>query len=127
MARKKRERTKMKSRKRSIASEPTVLYNSQVNSTAMKGKDMINIKPVTDLRSYTAVLEEVQEGSPVYLTKNGRGRYVILDIRDLDRMNAEQQLFSELEKGVRRGEDEGWIPAEEITAKLDARFAGVAR
>lgn len=88
---------------------------------------MINIRPITDLRSYTAVLDEVREGAPVYLTKNGRGRYVILDIRDLDRMSAEQRLFAELERGVRSGEEQGWIPAEEIEAELDARFAGVAR
>ena len=35
---------------------------------------MPNIKPISDLRSYTAVLDEVAQGSPVFLTKNGRGR-----------------------------------------------------
>jgi prevent-host-death family protein len=43
---------------------------------------MPNIKPISDLRSYTSVLDEVTQGSPVFLTKNGRGRYVILDISD---------------------------------------------
>ncbi|MEE8721256.1 MAG: type II toxin-antitoxin system prevent-host-death family antitoxin [Coriobacteriales bacterium] len=43
---------------------------------------MPNIRPISDLRSYTSVLDEVTQGSPVFLTKNGRGRYVILDISD---------------------------------------------
>lgn len=30
---------------------------------------MLNIKPISDLRNYTAVLETVAVGSPVYLTK----------------------------------------------------------
>ncbi len=35
---------------------------------------MPNIKPISDLRSYTAVLDELTQGSPVFLTKSGRGR-----------------------------------------------------
>lgn len=41
---------------------------------------MPNIKSVSDLRNYSDVLRDVTAGSPVFLTKNGRGRYVILDI-----------------------------------------------
>lgn len=44
---------------------------------------MPNIKPVSDLRNYSEVLQDVVEGSPVFLTKNGRGKYAIVDIRDL--------------------------------------------
>ena len=36
---------------------------------------MPNIKPISDLRNYTEVLRDVEEGAPVFLTKNGRGRY----------------------------------------------------
>ena len=35
---------------------------------------MPNIKPVSDLRNYSEVLQDVTEGSPVFLTKNGRGK-----------------------------------------------------
>ena len=45
---------------------------------------MPNIKPVSDLRNYTSVLTEVRRGSPVYLTKNGRGCYAIVEISELD-------------------------------------------
>lgn len=30
------------------------------------------IKPISDLRNYSAVLQDVAVGTPVYLTKNGR-------------------------------------------------------
>ena len=43
---------------------------------------MPNIKPISDLRNYTDVLHDVTVGAPVFLTKNGRGKYAILDIHD---------------------------------------------
>jgi len=49
----------------------------------MKGvKNMPNIKPISDLRNYSDVLRDVNIGAPVFLTKNGRGRYAIIDIQD---------------------------------------------
>ena len=33
---------------------------------------MIAIKPVSDLRNYNEVLQDVADESPVFLTKNGR-------------------------------------------------------
>ncbi|WP_347891382.1 type II toxin-antitoxin system prevent-host-death family antitoxin [Dorea amylophila] len=59
---------------------------------------MPNIKPISDLRNYTEVLKETSEGAPVFLTKNGRGEYVILDMKDYDKMKATLTLMSELEK-----------------------------
>ena len=40
---------------------------------------MPNIKPISDLRNYSEVLRDVDVGAPAFLTKNGRGRYVIVD------------------------------------------------
>ena len=40
---------------------------------------MPNIKPISDLRNYNEVLRDVEEGSPVFLTKNGRGKYAIVE------------------------------------------------
>ena len=45
---------------------------------------MAIISPVSDLRNYNTVLEQVSAGSPVYLTVNGRGRFTIRDIADDD-------------------------------------------
>ena len=47
---------------------------------------MPNIKPVSDLRNYNEVLVECEEGNPVFLTKNGRGKYVIIDIKEYERV-----------------------------------------
>lgn len=49
---------------------------------------MPNIKPVSDLRNYSEVLHDVAEGAPVFLTKNGRGRYAIIDIQDYEKTQA---------------------------------------
>lgn len=79
------------------------------------------IKPVSDLRSYNDVLSEVSEGSPVFLTRNGRGSYVILDMRDYDKMNAYSRLMGELGAGRRSGERDGWIDAADVRAHFDSR------
>ena len=75
---------------------------------------MPNIKPVSDLRNYSEVLKDIRSGSPVYLTKNGRGRYVILEMEDYEKREAAIKLMSELEKGRISGEKEGWYTLEEV-------------
>ena len=83
------------------------------------------IMPVSSLRSYNDVLDGVQVGAPVFLTKNGHGRYAILDIADYDRLMSEQILFAELERGRQSGESEGWITASDVRAHFAERAAGV--
>ena len=73
---------------------------------------MPNIKPISDLRNYTEVLRDVEEGSPVFLTKNGRGKYAIVDTL------AARRLMSELAKGRRSGETEGYLTVEEVEESL---------
>ena len=43
------------------------------------------IKPVSDLRNYNEVLRTIQADNPVFLTKNGRGKYVIVDYEDYEK------------------------------------------
>jgi len=69
---------------------------------------MPNIIPVSDLRNYAEVLKNIESGSPVYLTRNGRGRYVIQDIDEYEKKEAVIKLMAELEKGRSSGEKEGW-------------------
>lgn len=86
---------------------------------------MPSIKPVSDLRNYGEVLREVAVGQPVFLTKNGRGRYAVLDMEDYaeyEKMKAMKRLLSELDKGRASGEAEGWLPAEEVFRDLEARY-----
>ena len=75
---------------------------------------MPNIKPVSDLRNYTEVLREVQKDAPVFLTKNGRGCYAIIDMQEYERLQAQVKLINELNKGRRSGEEEGWLSADEV-------------
>lgn len=79
---------------------------------------MPNIKPISDLRNYTEVLRDVAVGEPVFLTKNGRGRYAILDMRDYEKTRATLRLMDELAKGRRSGETEGWLTVEEVEKEL---------
>ena len=62
-------------------------------------ENMPNIKPISDLRNYSDVLHDVAVGAPVFLTKNGRGRYAILDMQDFKKTQATIRLMNELAKG----------------------------
>ena len=43
---------------------------------------MINIRPVSDLRNnFTEIESIVKQGDPVYLTKNGYGTMVVMDLQ----------------------------------------------
>lgn len=77
------------------------------------------IKPVSDLRNYTEVLKSIAIGEPVFLTKNGRGKYVILDMEDYARTDASIKLMTALAKGRKSGEERGWETLENVEAALD--------
>ena len=79
---------------------------------------MPNIKPISDLRNYSDVLRDVAVGAPVFLTKNGHGRYAILDMRDFERAQATIQLMNELAKGRKSGEEKGWLTLESVEKSL---------
>ena len=86
---------------------------------------MPNIKPVSDLRNYGEVLRDVAVGRPVFLTRNGHGRYAILDMeeyQEYERMKAVQWLMGELEKGRRSGEEEGYFTLEEVEKELGIKY-----
>lgn len=50
---------------------------------------------------------------------NGRGRYVIMDIQDYERVIATIKLMGALEIGRVSGEEQGWISPEELKRELD--------
>ncbi len=79
---------------------------------------MPNIKPISDLRNYTEVLKEATEGSPVFLTNNGREEYVILNMAEYDHMRAVMTLMSKLEEGEESVRREGWLSADEVEREL---------
>jgi len=45
---------------------------------------MPKIMKISALRNYSEILDEVKHGEPIYLTKNGEGRYAILDIEEYE-------------------------------------------
>lgn len=79
---------------------------------------MPNIKPVSDLRNYTEVLNEVKENSPIYLTRNGQGEYAIVTIEEYDKLKATIRLLSKLEEGEKSARENGWISADDVEANL---------
>ena len=79
---------------------------------------MPNIKPVSDLRNYTEVLREISVGEPVFLTKNGRGKYVIVDMEEFEKTKAALRLLKDLARGEESAKREGWLSLEDVTAGL---------
>ncbi len=80
---------------------------------------MANILPVSDLRNYNEVLKNCRRGEPVYLTRNGRGRFVVMDIEDYESDRAEKKLLKKLqeaEEAVKTGE--GWLGLDELKALM---------
>lgn len=76
---------------------------------------MPNILPVSDLRNYNEVLKNCQVGEPVFLTKNGRGRYVVIDMEEYERERAEKKLLMKLQEAEEAVKDgEGWLSLEEL-------------
>lgn len=76
---------------------------------------MSNILPVSDLRNYNEVLKNCQKGDPVFLTKNGRGRFVVMDIEDYEREREEKKLLLKLQEAEEAVRDEkGWLSLDEL-------------
>lgn len=81
---------------------------------------MPHIKPVSDLRNYSEVLRSCQIGEPVFLTKNGRGRYVLLDMREYEKQQAVLKLVSKLsesEGAIKSGQE--WKTLEDLRKSLE--------
>lgn len=80
---------------------------------------MPNIKPVSDLRNYNEVLRDCRDGEPVFLTKNGRGKYVLVDIKEYERQQAVIELMSKLseaEASIKKGDE--WQSLDEVKYRL---------
>lgn len=58
----------------------------------------MSIKPVSALRDYNKLLKEVDQDNPVFLTKNGYGKYAIVDIEEYDRFVNGMKLLKALQE-----------------------------
>lgn len=79
---------------------------------------MPNIKPVSDLRNYNEVLRDIAVGEPVFLTKNGRGKYVIVDMEEFEKNRATLKLMSELAYGEASAKEKGLADIQEVERLL---------
>ena len=84
----------------------------------MKGVYIPNVKLVSDLRNYNEVLRDIAVGEPVFLTKNGRGRYVIVDMEEFEKTQATLKLLSELAKGETSVKEKGYVGISEVEVIL---------
>ncbi len=82
---------------------------------------MPNIMPISELRNYTKVVNNVKYGSRVYLTKNGHGQIAMINMKELDEIEKELALYRfklEMEKGERSILEEGTISSEDLKQEL---------
>ena len=80
---------------------------------------MPNILPISDLKNYGEVLSQCDGGSPVYLTKNGRGKYVVQSIAEYEKQVSTIRLLAELGKGVDSLRKEGGLSIDEAFRGLE--------
>lgn len=83
---------------------------------------MPTILPISDLRNYTEVLNRVDVDKPVYLTRNGRGSYVISKIDDYDPDTTAERLLTEIKKGEASAKHGAELSIEEVAKKLDIQL-----
>lgn len=59
---------------------------------------MLKIQPVSELRNYNKVLNKVKKDNPVFLTKNGYGKFALIDIEKYDEFTTALELVNKLKK-----------------------------
>ena len=71
-------------------------------------------------QNYFQHLKNCHKGEPVYLTKNGRGRFVVIDIEDYERERAEKKLLMKLQEAEEAVKDgEGWLDLDELKTLVE--------
>ncbi|MCL2679840.1 MAG: type II toxin-antitoxin system prevent-host-death family antitoxin [Dehalococcoidia bacterium] len=80
---------------------------------------MPQILSVSGLKNYGEVLDHCEDDSPVFLTKDGRCRYVVQSIADYEKQVATIRLLPELAKGVESLRKEGSLTIDEAFARLE--------
>lgn len=76
------------------------------------------IKPVSDLRNYNEVLRDVSTGEPVFLTKNGRGAYAIVNMDDYETTQAALKLMGKISEAEKSIKEHGTISLADVKKEL---------
>ena len=85
---------------------------------------MINIRPVSDLRNnFTEIESIVKQGDPVYLTKNGYGTMVVMDLQQYAALTDDIELkLDEADKAAEA--DDKRYTVEEVFDRARERVNG---
>ena len=85
---------------------------------------MINIRPVSDLRNnFTEIESIVKQGDPVYLTKNGYGTMVVMDLQQYAALTDDIELKLDEADKAAEADDERYT-AEEVFDRARERGNG---
>lgn len=79
---------------------------------------MPSIVPISDLKNYSEVLRSCDQRT-VYLTKNGRGKYVVQSLAEYEKLQATVSLLAELSKGIESYHKEGGLTVDEAFDGLE--------
>lgn len=74
----------------------------------------MQILPVSELRNYNRVLDNCKAGEPVFLTKNGKGKFVVMDIADYEKEKAEMKLIQALQEAEHATKNNKWLSMQEL-------------
>jgi PHD/YefM family antitoxin component YafN of YafNO toxin-antitoxin module len=83
---------------------------------------MPKILPISDLRNYTNVLNQVDADRPVYLTRNGRGTYVISKLDDYDREATAEELLTEIKNAEKYSRGKKSLSVEEVAKSFNIQL-----
>ena len=86
-----------------------------------EGEFMPSIKPVSALKNYTSIVNEVTYGNRVYFTKNGHGTCALVDMAELDELDKQKallQLMTKLAEAKVSVREEGTISADDLEKEL---------
>ena len=85
---------------------------------------MINIRPVSDLRNnFTEIESIVKQGDPVYLTKNGYGTMVVMDLQQYVALTDDIELKLDEADKAAEADDERYT-VEEVFDRARERVNG---
>ncbi len=79
------------------------------------------IKPISDLKNYTTIINQVSYGNRVYLTRNGHGQCAIIDMKELDELDEKMallQLMTKLNESKESVKINGTVSADELEEEL---------
>lgn len=83
---------------------------------------MPTILPISDLRNYTNVLNLVDVDKPVYLTRNGRGTYVISKLDDYDREATVEELIAAVKDAEDYSRGKQSLSVEEVAKSFNIQI-----